>query len=162
VWLELGRLHEDKEDWAAAQRAFEQALDVLPTFHEAAMALADLLRRTGRVRAAIIRLAEMLEGDPHDLEALLLLGRALIDDKRTEAALHAFRRVLKYDPEHPAALFHLGVVLARMHCYAEAVDAWEKVARLDPSGPYAQNARVHARTAVDLQHIFAYDANTAA
>src|SRR5216110_3978923 len=40
VWLELGRLHEQKEEWEDAQRAYEQALDQLPTFHEAAMALA--------------------------------------------------------------------------------------------------------------------------
>jgi cytochrome c-type biogenesis protein CcmH/NrfG len=162
VWLELGRLHEDKEDWAAAQQAYERALDVLPTFHDAALGLADLLRRTGRVRPAIIRLADMLEADPHDLEALLLLGRALHDDKRNEAALQAFRRLLKYDPEHVPGLFHYGVVLARLHSYGEAVEAWEKVTRLDPASPYAQRARQHARTAVDLQHIFAYDATDAA
>ena len=56
------------------------------------------------------------------------------------------------------ALFHLGVALARVHRYAEAVEAWEKVTRLDPGGPFAQRARMHARTALDLQHIFASDA----
>jgi len=87
---------------------------VLPTFHEAALALADLLRRTGRTRFAIIRLADMLEQDPYDLEALLLLGRALIDDKRNDAALEAFRRALKFDPEHAGARFYSGVTLARL------------------------------------------------
>jgi len=48
-----------------------------------------------------------------------------------------------------------GFTLARLHRYAEAVEAWEKVTRLDPGGPYAQRARMHARTALDLQHIFA-------
>jgi tetratricopeptide (TPR) repeat protein len=162
VWLELGRLHEEKEEWAPAQQAYEQALDALPTFHEAALALADVLRRTGRVRAAVVRLAEMLEQDPYDLEALLLLGRALMDDKRADAALQAFQRLLKYDPEHLGALFHLGVVLARLHRYGEAVEAWETVTRLDPASSYAQRARLHARTALDLQHIFAYDAIDAA
>src|SRR5439155_1126920 len=123
-----------------------------------APALADLLRRTGRARAAIIRLADQLEQDPYDLDALLLLGRALLDDKRTDASVEAFRRVLKFDPEHMGALFHLGVALARVHRYAEAVEAWEKVTRLDPGGPFAQRARMHARTALDLQHIFASDA----
>src|SRR5437762_2764550 len=158
VWLELGRLHEQKEEWEDAQRAYEQALDQLPTFHEAAMALADLLRRTGRARAAIIRLANLLEQDPYDLDALLLLGRALLDDKRTDAAVEAFRRILKFDPEHIGALFHLGVALARVHRYAEAVEAWERVTRIEPGGPFAQRARMHARTALDLQHIFASDA----
>jgi hypothetical protein len=32
------------------------------------------------------------------------------------------------------------------------------VTRIDPGGPYAQRARAHARTALDLQHIFTSDA----
>ncbi|HET7790561.1 MAG TPA: tetratricopeptide repeat protein, partial [Gemmatimonadales bacterium] len=129
-----------------------------PTFHEAAMALADLLRRTGQLKPAVVRLADILEQDPYDLEALVLLGRTLLEDKRYEAALEAFRRALKFDPEHVEALFNLGVVLARLHHYPDAVAAWERVTRLDPSGPYAPRARMHARTAADLQHIFATDA----
>jgi len=158
VWLELGRLHEQREAWGEAERAYDQALDVLPTFYEAALARADLLRRTGRLRDAIARLAGMLEDDPYDLKALLLLGRALLDDKRAEAALEAFRRVLKFDAEQVEAWFQAGVALALAHRYAEAVEAWEKVTRLDPGGPYAQRARVHARTALDLAHIFTSEA----
>ena len=158
VWLDLGRLHEAKEEWSDAQQAYERALDALPTFHEAALALADLLRRSGRVRHAVVRLAELLEQDPYDLPALLLLGRALLDDKRDDQALEAFRRALKFDPEQVEALFQMGVVLARQHRYAEAVQAWEKVTRIDPGGPFAQRARIHARTALDLQHIFDSDA----
>src|SRR5213079_2904423 len=105
---------------------------------------ADLLRRSGHVRQAIVRLAEMLEQDPYDLLALLLLGRALLDDKRDAQAVEA--------------LFQLGVALARLHRYGEAVQAWEKVTRIDPGGPFAQAARAHARTALDLKHIFASDA----
>ena len=154
MWLELGRLHEEDEEWIDAERAYQQALDALPTFHEAALALADLLRRAGRVRDAVGRLVDMLEQDPYDLDALLLLGRALLDDKRNAEALEAFKRALKFDPEHVGTLFYLGVTLARLQRYAEAVDIWERVTRLDPGGPYAQRAKMHARTAVDLQHIF--------
>jgi cytochrome c-type biogenesis protein CcmH/NrfG len=56
------------------------------------------------------------------------------------------------------ALFQFGVALARVHRYGDAVGAWERVTRLDPAGPFAQRARIHARTALDLQHIFASDA----
>ncbi len=154
VWLELGRLHEQDEEWADAQRAFEAALEALPTFHEAGLALADLLRRSGNARAAILRLADMLEQDLYDMDALLLLGRALLDDKRPDEALEAFRRALKFDPRHTGALFYLGATLARLQRYGEAVDAWDRVTRIDPGGPFAQRARMHARTAVDLQHIF--------
>ena len=158
VWLDLGRLHEDREAWRDAQHAYERALEALPTFNEAALALADLLRRTGRPRLAVARLVELLEQDPYDLEALLLLGRALLEDKRDEQALQAFRRALQFDPDHVEALFQMGVALARLHRYGEAVQAWEKVTRVDPGGPFAHASRAHARTALDLQHIFASDA----
>jgi tetratricopeptide (TPR) repeat protein len=154
VWRELGRLHEQREEWADARAAYEQALEILPTYHEAALALAELHRRAGRFPLAVQHLADMLEHDPYDLEALLLLGRSLLDDKRVEAALAAFRRVLKFDPEHSAALFHAGVTLARLRRYREAIQAWDAVVRVDPGGPYAQRARQHARTALDLRHIF--------
>jgi cytochrome c-type biogenesis protein CcmH/NrfG len=62
--------------------------------------------------------------------------------------------VLKFDVEHAGALFYLGATLARLQRYADAVDAWERVTRIDPGGPFAQRARMHARTALDLQHIF--------
>jgi len=154
VWLELGRLHEQDEEWPQARAAYEAALDALPTFHEAGLALADLLRRSGNARIAVVRLAEMLEQDAYDMDALLLLGRALLDDKRNDRALEAFRRALKFDPDHTGALFYLGATLARLQLYSEAVAAWDRVTRIDPAGPFAQRARIHARTAVDLQHIF--------
>jgi tetratricopeptide (TPR) repeat protein len=158
VWQELGRLHEEREEWSQAREAYERALEALPTFHEAALALADLHRRSGRLRQAIGRLADLLEQDPYDLDALLLLGRALLDDKRVDASYEAFRRMLRFDPDLIAALFYAGVTLARLHRYGEAVEMWERVTRLDPGGAYAQRAKMHARTALDLQHIFATEA----
>src|SRR5256712_11871677 len=53
VWLDLGRVHEEKEEWDAAEQAYERALEALPTFYEAALALANLLRSSGRLRQAI-------------------------------------------------------------------------------------------------------------
>src|SRR2546423_6662255 len=104
--VHFGRLHEEKEDWRAAQQAYERALDALPTFHEAALALADLLRRSGHVRQAVVRLAEMLEQDPYDLPALLLLGRALLDAKRDAPAPEAVRRGLEFEPGPVGGLVH--------------------------------------------------------
>ena len=46
VWCELGGLEEERRNWAAARAAYERALDLLPTYGAAALALADLLRRT--------------------------------------------------------------------------------------------------------------------
>jgi hypothetical protein len=50
------------------------------------------------------------------------------------------------------------VTLARRHRYPEAVRAWDKVIKLDAGGSYASRAKMHARTAADLQTIFSSDA----
>jgi tetratricopeptide (TPR) repeat protein len=158
VWYELGALEEERENWAAARAAYERALDLLPTYSAAALALADLLGRRESPRAAIAVLIRLLETDPWELEALTALGRALLDEGRTGQALEAFSRVLRFDPEHAAALYHQGAALARQRRFDEAVEAWERVVQLDPAGPYAPLARSRARSARDLQHIFAASA----
>jgi tetratricopeptide (TPR) repeat protein len=155
VWFELGGLEAERGSWAAARAAYERALDLLPTYGAAALALAELLGRTETPRAAIQVLVRVLEADPYELEVLTALGRALLDDGRTTQALEAFERVLRFDPEHAGALYHEGAALARQRQFDQAVQAWERVVQLDPAGPYASQARSRARSARDLQHIFA-------
>ena len=158
VWFELGGIEEERGNWVAARAAYERTLDLLPTYGAAALALAELLRRVETPRAAIVVLVRLLEADPYELEALTALGRALLEDGRTIQALEAFERVLRFDPEHAGALYHEGAALARQRQFDQAVQAWERVVQLDPAGPYASQARTRARSARDLQHIFAASA----
>jgi cellulose synthase operon protein C len=159
VWYELGGSEEERGNWTAARAAYERALDLLPTYGAAARALADLLRRTETPRAAVNVLVRVLETDPYELEALTALGRALLEDGRTVQALEAFERVLRFDAEHAGALYYQGAALARQRQFDQAVQAWERVVQLDPAGPYASQARTRARSARDLQHIFAVSAS---
>ena len=46
VWYELGGWRRSAATGAAARAAYERALDLLPTYGAAALALADLVRRT--------------------------------------------------------------------------------------------------------------------
>jgi cytochrome c-type biogenesis protein CcmH/NrfG len=155
TWLDLGDFRERRQEWAGARSAYEQALDLVPTFVEAALARADLVRRVESPAAAVDLLVDLLLSDPYELRALLLLGRSLLDEGRPGRALEALDRLLKFDPDNDAALFHRGVALARLRRYREAVRAWEAVVQSDPAGVYAQAARMHARSARDLAHIFA-------
>jgi tetratricopeptide (TPR) repeat protein len=53
VWYELGAMEEEQQNWTGARAAYERALDLLPTYGAAALALADLLGRIESPRAAI-------------------------------------------------------------------------------------------------------------
>lgn len=155
VWLELARLEERRENWTAANAAYTRALDLLPTFVPAALGRADLARRTESPRSAIALLVDLLSADPYEFDALLLLGRALLDDGRAAQALEAFERILRFVPQHAEALFHRGVALARERRFTDAVTAWDQVAQLAPGAELATAARSRARSARDLQHILA-------
>jgi tetratricopeptide (TPR) repeat protein len=111
-------------------------------------------RKAGRPRVAINLLVEVLTNDPSDLEALLGLGHSLLEDDRLDRALEAFARILAHDDKHVGAHFFAGVVLARLRRYSEAAKEWDQVISIEPDGPFAREARKHARSALDLKHIF--------
>ncbi|TNF89045.1 MAG: tetratricopeptide repeat protein, partial [Gammaproteobacteria bacterium] len=154
VQADLGRVHEAREDWNAAESSYRAALDSLPSFSEAALALARVYRKAGRPKLAVNLLVEVLSGDPSDLEALLGLGHSLLEDGRLDRGLEAFGRILAHDDKHVGAHFFAGVVLARLRRYSEAVQEWDQVISIEPDGPFAREARKHARSALDLKHIF--------
>lgn len=88
-------------------------------------------------------------------DALLSLGRALLQNGDFGEALAVFDQVLVRDPAQPAALFHRGVVLAKLRRYGEALDDWETVERAAPASEVAEVSRRHARTARQLATLFA-------
>jgi tetratricopeptide (TPR) repeat protein len=158
VRVDLGRVYEARNDLAMAERCYREALDVLPTYHDAALALAALYRRGGKARAAVNLLVELLATDPGDLDTLVALGQALMDDGRTENALGVFQRALGFKPDHVASHFYAGAAFARLKRYKEAAAEFNQVVKLEPAGPFAQDAKKHARSAQDLQRVFRTEA----
>ena len=101
---------------------------------------------------------EILSVYPSDVDALFVLGRALLEDGRGEQALQALNRLVAFDDDHLEAFFFMGVVLGRQGNYRQAIPAFERVVALDPASPAAQRAREHMRSASDLQKIFDHEA----
>jgi len=155
AWYEAGALEEEAGNLGAARACYLRTVDLLPTHHEATMALAWVFRRQRDPEAAVHLLVDYLLAEPTAVEAMVLLGQVLLDTRRPDHAEHAFRRALHFDREHLAGLFHLGVACARQRRYEEAVAVWERVVVLAPTGPLAAQARRHARSARDLAQIFA-------
>jgi tetratricopeptide (TPR) repeat protein len=154
VWYEVGRLEESRGDWAAARAAHTRALDLLPTFMDAALALADGIRRHESSRQAVLYLVGILAMEPYDFEALVLLGRSLFDDGRPDRSIEAYDRVLRFIPNHADALYFRGLALERERRLAEAVESWHQAIQSNPAGQYAQAARLRMRSARDLSEIF--------
>ncbi len=155
VRYQLAMILEMKGFNTEAERELAGALDSVPTYTEAALALAGLRRRLNRHADSLGLLVELLQRDPYNLDALVSLGETLFGcGQRADAAV-AFGRVLRFDPEHVGALYFEGVLAADQHRYREAIDRWRRVVDLEPASEYARRARRDSRTAADLQRIFA-------
>jgi len=155
VRFQLARLHADANELADAERELLLALDAVPTYTEATLELANLRRRMGKRPEALATIIDLLQRDSWNLQALTVLGETLYESDRKRDAATAFARVLRLAPDHPGALYYEGALLAEQHRYREAITRWQRVIDLEPDGEWAQRARRDARTAADLQHIFA-------
>src|SRR5439155_221697 len=132
----------------------EQLLALTPDDVEALVAVAKGRAAAGDAAGALTVLQQAQTRAPARADLRKLQGDVALKIGDKSGALAAYRAALELDRGYVQVWLDLG----RLHRYGEAVQAWEKVTRLDPSGPFAQRARVHARTALDLQHIFTSDA----
>lgn len=154
VHYELARLLAERGEPAKAEESLLAALDAVPTYVEAMLALANVRRRFGRVDAALPPLVELLRRDPYNIDALLSLSEVLLELDRHDDAAISIDRVLRFDPRHVLALFLKGQLLADRHRYRDAIATWQRVVELDPEGEHAIRARRESRTAADLLRIF--------
>jgi cytochrome c-type biogenesis protein CcmH/NrfG len=96
----------------------------------------------------------MLADDPYHFDALILLGRVLLDEGRSEDARQAFRRVLRFDPRHAGASFYLGVVAGEERRFRDAIGHWRDTIDADPDGELAARARENVAAAMEFARIF--------
>lgn len=154
VHYELARLLAERGEPAKAEESLLAALEAVPTYVEAMLALANVRRRFGRVDAALPPLVELLRRDPYNIDALLSLSEVLLELDRHEDAAISIDRVLRFDPRHVWALFLKGQLLADRHRYRDAIATWHRVVELEPDGDLARRARRESRTSADLLRIF--------
>lgn len=107
-WAALSRT-----DDAAAHRAFHAALAHTPRQPDALVGLANILRRQGLLRDAVLHCDAALAEDPRSLDAWLERGFVLSSGGSMVAASDCYRQVLALDPANAAANAGLASILAR-------------------------------------------------
>jgi tetratricopeptide (TPR) repeat protein len=155
VRFQLARLLRGRQQLREAEAELEAALAAAPTYAEATLELASLRRQAGYTDSALELLISLLERDPYHFDALQGLGETLMKLGRQDDAAHAFRRILRFDPSHAGAMYFEGALLRDQKRFREAIARWRSVIEVAPASEYARRARTDARTASDLQAIFA-------
>lgn len=107
-WAALSRT-----DDAAAHHAFHAALALTPRQPDALVGLANILRRQGLLRDAVLHCDAALVEDPRSIDAWLERGFVLASGGSMVAASDCYRRVLALDPANTAANAGLASILAR-------------------------------------------------
>lgn len=134
---------------AAAYRGLKKYDDALAAYRDAKkidrykvgphIAQADMQIELGRIDAATTELNHVVELDPTNVQALVMLGRVSLIPLKDQAAptkLSIERAVLNLEaaagraPDNVEAFYHLGRAAEMMGDKAKAVAAWTKVAEL--------------------------------
>jgi cytochrome c-type biogenesis protein CcmH/NrfG len=150
AWELLGEIEEDQGNVTRAEGCYKKVLELSRGHGGAAISLARLYGARGEFHAAVNVLVDLLIEQPADTEALLALGRTLLEAGRDSAASDAFRKVIARDPRNVAAHYLQGIALVRQSDYRAAVAAWRTVIDLHGDSELADQARRHIQRAATL------------
>ena len=99
-FLNIGLIDVDQRQFEKAEAAYRAALELQPTFTQAAVNLADLYRMQGRDADGEKTLRQALDRDPHNAAAHHALGLLLIRQQRLPEALAALAEAARLDSDN--------------------------------------------------------------
>ena len=161
----LGNLHTTRGRDAEAAAAYRKAVELDPTFVQAAINLADLERARAREDEAERILRDVLKRAPQSAPAHHALGLALVRQKRTGEAVAELALAAKLAPDDARFAYVYGVALHDSGKRAEALKALRAaltrhpydreilyaLATYERAAGDAGRAREHARTLQDVE-----------
>ena len=151
--LEEAERHLQAGEYAAAERAFRQALESDPDSAVARSKLGVALAQQGRLDEAIAEFSKALSLRPTYAPAYSNLGNAYREKGMLPEALVAYERALAVDPDYAIAHQNLGILYKQMGRVGDAVDHFKKATRLSvrrSAGGLSQTRRGCLPTAAAL------------
>jgi tetratricopeptide (TPR) repeat protein len=105
VHFMLGKVHERKREPIPAERQYRLALELDPSYTDAASTLAGMLIEIDEASRAVPLLEEALKKSPNEWRLRFLLGAAYSLSARWEEAVMTFNVVLESQPDDVNALY---------------------------------------------------------
>ncbi len=131
-WLRLGQTLSRLGQTAAANVAFEQALQARPAPVQALLGKADILIAAGKAAQAAALLADNRGRWPHDAQLAYKLGRAHYAADAWPACKKALERAVQLVPKLAEAWFYLGLVEQDMDNPTAAAQAYRQALAARP------------------------------
>lgn len=143
--MRLAETYESQELNAKAAEQYEKLLKKNDAFAEAHVGLADVYRRFGKHKAAILRLRRACELEPDNAYYWFRLAEACVKAGRKREALEPAARAAITDAEDPFYHAWLGDLLLSLGQASEAVTCFQTAVGLDP-----EDAGLHVKLAAAL------------
>ena len=118
----LANLLRRKKDYALAELSYRRATELAPDHRPARRGLALTLNDLDRFDAAEKECQFLLDSDPIDAEAWVILGLVLTNRGQLPPAEAAYRRAIALNPDSMAAHNNLGALMLRMQRPEAAID----------------------------------------
>jgi len=123
-------------DFSGAERQFQRAIALNPSYPEAHQWYAELLWATGRYEEAVRETRKALQLEPFTPILNVNLGMALMFGKHIAEAEHVFRKTLDMDSNFPIAHYGYAQLLILQKNFDEAVTESEKAVQAIPESSY--------------------------
>ncbi|HRD50712.1 MAG: tetratricopeptide repeat protein [Candidatus Competibacter sp.] len=132
-FLNIGLIYVDQRQFEQAETAYRAALDLQPTFTQAAVNLADLYRIQGRDADGEKTLRQALALEPQTAAAHHALGLLLIRQKRLPEAIAALAEAARLDGNHAGYGYVYAVALNSAGQGSKAIQELETVLQRHPN-----------------------------
>lgn len=137
------------EDFKQAEKALRDALQLNPSYVDAAERLVLLLHRQGRYRDALGLHNQLIEIQPQNARFWNLFGFCLSQLERYDLANRCYVQALRIDPASPDGLYGLATTIQKLGRFAEAVEAYERYLEKMPQDSLAWSQRLMAANHVE-------------
>jgi len=155
---ELGSLYQSHQLGQAAERCFENAVQLAPDSFRWAYYLAWVTLQSGRNELALQHFEAAYKLDPDYPVLTLRMADAWLDLNRQDKAQAAYQAVADTEGLQAAARYGLGQIALLRREYQQAVDYLTRVLALDPAAtrvhyPLAQALRALGQNAAAREHL---------
>jgi TolB-like protein/tetratricopeptide (TPR) repeat protein/tRNA A-37 threonylcarbamoyl transferase component Bud32 len=140
----LAHIHLHEWRWADAEKEFERAIDLSPSYPSAYHWYALYLTSVGRVKEAVAAIERAQELDPVSLRISADVGQAYNAARLPDRAIEQERKVLELDPNFRVAYWIRGMAYEQKGMLGEAVDQFREALKRSPGNPNYLAALGHA------------------
>ncbi|MCO4792274.1 MAG: tetratricopeptide repeat protein [Bacteriovoracaceae bacterium] len=125
--IAIGLLHEEKEKYESAAKAYKKFLKIEPENYPVLSRLVQILFATGKYDEVISYAEKLSSLDQNDLNLKVRLGILYTDKKKYKEAIGVFKEILIAVPESDKILYYLGSLYQQIEKFHDAITYFSKI-----------------------------------